>query len=569
LVVDILSGNYFQCAYLGDDTLPTNDPDYKHYSCGSSSLDLALFLLSFILAVVIVGIVTYTLHHNYVCMLNLNDSFYHSYCTCIGVLWYAPMLIQIAFWDLFIYVSMLRSKVTLVRDVETLETRSLVMLYMELRRFAVQVALVLGIVVMPIYVLVGIWYSTITFQYGWVVSAGFTSGFVPAALFLVVWSGVLYVVYLCIFHIKQRLGTFHQQNIEYYESDLGQLRLGRSPHRRVYAWAHGISPGVSDSTEASAASGMGSVLNKSHVFGSETTDGSVELQTANPMHADVASTVVPAAATVPGHQLISSSSAAEKSINMSTWHSFRSLFSGCWSLDKVYLYLLVPLLNGIIVVLFNGMYVYVVITQSTLITLFAQLALVVFKTGWNQFFVPALIAYVRVIRPRCVHAQTISADTGGVSDSNSSSASIGDSSSSYISTITPNDTVEDKDDDIDADADADADYNYLDDADLFSRTTVTAANTNYVLASRFSSRWTFSPTLRDTDISCDDHETQTNAAPAEDRIDAIGGGGKQSSLPRRIYSKHYRIQVLLLMFNNVIGKGHSLPFAAAIECLLM
>ena len=106
----------------------------------------------------------YAIHHNYQCMLKVNNSFYHSYCTCVGAFRHAPALLQVAFWDVFIYVSMLDSKVRLVRDIETLETRSLVLLYTELRGFAVRVALVLALLVMPVYVLVG----RICWIYDWI-----------------------------------------------------------------------------------------------------------------------------------------------------------------------------------------------------------------------------------------------------------------------------------------------------------------------------------------------------------------------------------------------------------------
>ena len=222
-----------------------------------------------------------------------------------------------------------------------------------------------------------------------------------------------------------------------------------------------------------------------------------------------------------------------------------------WTVDKLYLYIIVPVCNGIIVVLFNGMYVYAVITQSTFVTLLAQVGLVGFKTGWNQFCVPAMIKYARVLKPRCAAAKAAAkaaaAAAGGVSleATNTDSHRAADDVDSF--------------DSFDGDDGGGG--------DLFSRATLTT-NTgaaNGELASRFSNRWTFSATVPDP--------TGTGAAASPVGSNGVEGasgtgagtgtgtgtgsspsGTAAASTPHTMYSKHYRIQVLLLVFNNVIGK---------------
>ena len=158
--VAILQGNMFQCDF-NTHLLPVNDATTSSYSCGSDSLQLAVYIW-------------------------------------LGV------IISSAIWLFIEWRAKSRRYSTMISFVKerlairTIDCSSLSSLLSRMRYQCVLLTMVVLILFLPTYGFLGSYYSTHDYRYGWQTSVAFLTGSAPAMVLLVCWSFLLLLVFLYI-----------------------------------------------------------------------------------------------------------------------------------------------------------------------------------------------------------------------------------------------------------------------------------------------------------------------------------------------------------------------------------
>lgn len=369
-VINILQGNHFSCANDGKD-LPENDPSYKNYYCGSFELNRAWQNWGFVLFFVMLLFLVRRL------------------CSREGSVPQSWWLVEL--WDRTLrYISQARAQMELqdvsvqeVGPLSTLEIRSMLFMLKSLRSFTWRVALIAVVACIPAYAAVSdSYYSTITFQYGWIISGAYISGFSMGICFLGLWAGIIWFAHYLVVRTHVLLCAFIDRNIEEAKG-VGSRARPHTPSNVVAA----------DSTADTSPN---------------------RPRTSTSAHIQMALTVVKRSL---GTIALSEGASSERNIEGEVYSSHRvnraSEHRRSWP-ETLYLYAALPLLNGSFVVAANGIYVYALLTTHSYRfgTLYGVL-LVGFKTVWNMMVVPALVRSVASVRSPTLPRSTSTASATG------------------------------------------------------------------------------------------------------------------------------------------------------------
>lgn len=369
--ISILTGNHFSCRFDASD-LPVNDPAHKNYYCGSFELTAAWQNWGIVLLIIaaVFGL-------RRVCSRDdgakqreqRSSSDWWLFKLCSRTVGYLRSTAA--------YATELDVRVRQPGPLATLEIRSMLYLFKSLRDVSWRIALVAVVVCLPVYVaLSGSLYSTISYQYGWVVSGAYLSGLPMGILFLVLWGAILWFAHYLIDRTHALLCSFIDRNLNRPQSTL----LKEQQADMVGA---GSGPEISKSQEEEE-------------FAHRSDPACLS------QHRAVAA--VKTTLKILAHRLSNESISADSSHRVQrTSERVQS-----WQ-ENLYLYVALPLFNGSFVILANGLYVYAVLTTHgyRFGTLYGVM-LVTFKTVWNMLVVPALVKSVS-----CVRAAPAAGDDGG------------------------------------------------------------------------------------------------------------------------------------------------------------
>ena len=331
-IINILDGNYFQCRDTTTE-LPINDPQFQYYSCGSSVLQFSLSIFTSILlsAIVIPTCYWVFIFYKRSAIPNVRSVIHDIYDY---------------YYRGYYYLLSLSSGLQYVTS-QTVEIYSMLHLFHYMREFVVKITFCILFVFMTTYLILNIPYATTQYQYGWVVSGGFITGIVPAIVLFVLWSLFLWYVYQVIY-------VMHHNLQEYMDAAINQEETSSSnPMERPTV---DINKSFAPSNYLrSTVANLQSTIEQTKLFMKSaltavTTDRHVEPKYIRPKK--------------------------------------------LWK-EVLYLYVAVPVINGVIVLAINGVYVYIIITKSTAVILLAQIAFVISKTYWNSRIVPELVKAVK------------------------------------------------------------------------------------------------------------------------------------------------------------------------------
>eukprot|EP00981_Chlorochromonas_danica_P001608 scaffold344_cov178-Ochromonas_danica.AAC.17 len=177
--ISILSGNIFQCDSLGTQ-LPTSDPYYNSYTCGSANFDYALYVWVAATGFVLVF--------------------------CVFIVW--GKKVQISWtWVTHVYKEVKKTWRVFrcytdqdSRSEGALDSRACninhcgIVLY-SLRKWTLRVAITIIVFIMPIYPVLTTKYGTYQHKYSWKVSLGYLAGFVPAVVCLVFFGTFVFAIF--------------------------------------------------------------------------------------------------------------------------------------------------------------------------------------------------------------------------------------------------------------------------------------------------------------------------------------------------------------------------------------
>ena len=179
--INVLTGNLFAC-----ENIPRHDKDYEKYTCGSTQLDSALFTLIAALAtvciVVLIGLITMGRYlGNHTITLSLSSI---SECTTTGYRIFRA------------YLSAVYSLPDSYKNV-----KEFCSLLIRITKVVAMMFLVGFALCFPLYIMkfadVGRphgRFSTRMHMYSWLLSAAYVTGRSPAAILLLAWTGVVYIL---------------------------------------------------------------------------------------------------------------------------------------------------------------------------------------------------------------------------------------------------------------------------------------------------------------------------------------------------------------------------------------
>lgn len=471
--INILSGNYFECSNPVTQ-LPEHDPNYSTYACGSSILDYSIYLLSGFLVLTLCGVLLYVVVVHYQTVSYNNNKKFMLKDMCHIVI--RPLM------EYYIYVYNLQFVHLQIDDfkntngifINTMEIRTMLLLWTELRHLAVRASMVGLCVLMPAYCLFASFYATHTYQYGWFLSVAFTASYVEGIVLLILWGAFLSYCYYLMHRIHERLSAFHT----HCSLRLGFLREGK----RLSEMLKNIE------VKKERSSWFQSFFRI-----------------------------------------------------ISNWERNSGSKSKLTQSEFLYLYCMVPLCNCSIVLVVNGMYLYAVLNYSFEIIMCSQIALVLFKTFWNAKIVSSLVRHVRYANTSGFwyfnidkYLHRICCQTSSYRDSSNktTTANFDDKTNDSLSSRSTVRELRSTDGDV-----------LIENPPLYRPNDINTPERG---------RQTFHvgeneeiPTYRLTNVDPNATENDSDSG-SEASIDAIAGADARS------YS-HYHIQVLLLVFNNIVA----------------
>lgn len=466
-LIDVLTGNYFYC-FNPASQLPENDPAYEEYSCGSSVLESSFNLTTLI---TIVGIIIAMVISQWGATTGLKQ-------TCSASFEHLKMIFR------HDWVS---------SDITSLETRAMLLLFYEIRRLIGKLLSFVIVVCLSTYLLVSSssHYSTTEYQYGWYLSPAFTSGYLPAVVYFLLWSAFLYYCYYHFYNVQRHMCVFYEAGVSPKApgcvSDTTAEAVSTEP-------SIAVTPSAENTIEYKVDSEMSSIERSAS---SDSVSRNIRRVSSEVM-SEVISPLVGSIGSISSvlHDKMKGTLG-----NLKEEYSEKFLQNKTTWKEAFYLYFLVQLVNGIVVLSVNGIYVYLIITQDTVIRLCAQIVLVAFKTIWNARTVPWLVKQVCYVEEPIPQEEDPEADPQSMSNA-------------AAQTVTQSATV----------------------ASSVSRTSTTGRSRRHSMHEVDEDTIGPEATLvRHTIVAMDDN------------------GAVETRTVCQAGMRHYQVQVLLLVFNNVIA----------------
>ena len=201
--IDILQGNLFECP-LGRSQLPVHDENIASYECGSNSVDSSLYASSGALMVVILLAA--------LLIVSVKDVNFREWNSLTRGMYRIVRYIEV---EVFLWWQIYNSKSSSLyfnQPIEHVYEFGAVM--KEIRRWCIAIGVVIMTVLLPLYSLLSLGYSTYSYTYSWQLSIAYLSGRVPASLILVVMIIFLFGIFsaffrnhwMNVFHLYQRSG---------------------------------------------------------------------------------------------------------------------------------------------------------------------------------------------------------------------------------------------------------------------------------------------------------------------------------------------------------------------------
>jgi Leucine-rich repeat (LRR) protein len=186
--INILKGNIFQCSNELDpkQSLPANDPDADSYSCGSDPVNSSLYLW---LAIILISILIPTIVLVYALFFEketTTNSLENSYLVREIIHFYHKLR---SWWSVY---SNIHESEFYRQPLDHIYDFGRVMKGVRLLSF--QLTCFILFILLPVHLILEIFYHSYTYQYAYLFSLGYLSGTVPAALLLTLF--LLFLVFI-------------------------------------------------------------------------------------------------------------------------------------------------------------------------------------------------------------------------------------------------------------------------------------------------------------------------------------------------------------------------------------
>jgi Leucine-rich repeat (LRR) protein len=186
--INILKGNIFQCSNELDpkESLPANDPDADSYSCGSDPVNSSLYLW---LAIILISIFVPTLVLVYALFFEKDttaNSLQNSYLVREIIHFYHKLR---SWWSVY---SNIHESEFYRQPLDHIYDFGRVM--KGVRLLAFQLTCFMLFILLPVHLILEIFYHSYTYQYAYLFSLGYLSGSVPAAVLLTLF--LLFLVFI-------------------------------------------------------------------------------------------------------------------------------------------------------------------------------------------------------------------------------------------------------------------------------------------------------------------------------------------------------------------------------------
>jgi Leucine-rich repeat (LRR) protein len=180
--ISVLNGNLFGCNLEGND-LPSHDPDFKSYSCGSNTVNDLLYVWAALIGLLMIGCISYYfyyLHRSEDAKERVTEAEYLE--------------------ELKLLMFKIREYYQKVEEFSSLNPSSniskLHRSFQNLRKIVFLLSLLLVIVFLPVYVILTAFYQTYEVEYAWNVSAVLLSSSVAAVVLLLLFTGITALLYI-------------------------------------------------------------------------------------------------------------------------------------------------------------------------------------------------------------------------------------------------------------------------------------------------------------------------------------------------------------------------------------